>query len=150
MNNLMLMLVGCTKNKNGLYNCGSLGNNLDPSKYICRNSHTLLSIIGWIIVIIKIIVPLIIIVLGILDVGKNSISSKPEDIKNSVMSLVWRIVAGVSIFLSTSVVFSIMTWITDFDKAKEEYGASEDLKVCYACLLKPYDGECTLAKGMFD
>lgn len=149
MNNLMLMLVACTKNKNGLYDCGSFGSNLDPSKYICRNSHALLSIIGWIIVIIKIIVPLIIIVLGILDVGKNSISSKPEDIKKSVMSLVWRIVAGVSIFLSTSVVFSIMTWITDFDKAKKDYG-EDDATVCYACLLKPYDEKCANAKGMFD
>ncbi len=87
--------------------------------------------------------------MGILDVGKNSISSKPEDIKKSVMSLVWRLVAGISIFLSTSVIFSVMNWITGYKKAKEEYD-SNDLRVCYVCLLKPYDFECKTAKGMFD
>ena len=52
---------------------------------ICKMSSFLraLRIINYLITIAKILIPIIIIIKGITDVGKHVISSKPEEVRNA-------------------------------------------------------------------
>ena len=51
------------------------------SETFCANTHEILGLVGWALTIFKIIIPLVIIALGLIDLGKAAVSSKPEEIK---------------------------------------------------------------------
>lgn len=100
----------------------------------CSGTGSVLQFVGYIITIIKIAMPILIIVFGILDLGKAVVSSKEDEIKTSAKKLMWRIVAGIFIFFIPSIVI----WI--FGEISEYKDASAGFDNCKNCLLHPWDG----------
>lgn len=112
----------------------------------CADTHQILGIVGWALTIFKIVIPLIIIALGLLDLGKAAVSSKPEEIKKSAMSLVWRLVGGIIIFFIPTIIMLVFGFVTKFSDAQKHV----DWNVCYKCITAPWDSTCANASGSYD
>lgn len=126
-----------------------IGDTTTAAQSFCRNAHEVLGIIGWILTIIKIAIPLVIIALGLIDLAKAAISSKPEEIKKSATGLIWRFVGGVAIFFIPTIVMIIFGFVSGFGTATEQMG-KDNWNVCYKCITAPWDGACKNAKADYD
>ncbi len=104
----------------------------------CASTANLWQIVGWILLIFKIAIPILLIVFGIIDLGKAVIASKDDEIKKSVKSLAMRAAAGIIIFLIPTIIGFIMGFVNDFrDKDSAAY---KDFIVCRKCIISP--GKC--------
>ncbi len=111
---------------------------LDASTF-CRETATIWQFIGWILFVFKIVIPLLLILFGMIDLGKAVVSSDEKAIKSATSSLVKRAIAAVVIFFIPTIVSAIFGIVTGFSgKVKEQY------KVCANCVTKP--GSCNLSE----
>lgn len=76
----------------------------------------LLSLIGVVITAFKIVIPILLIVYGMLDVGRAVVGSKDDEIKKSLKAFAMRAVAAVVIFFIPSIVGLIMTAVGETTK----------------------------------
>ena len=60
--------------------------------------------VSTIVTIIKIVIPIILIVLGLVDLGKATIAQKEDEIKKAQMTFVKRIIAAVLVFFVVAIV----------------------------------------------
>ena len=104
----------------------------------CANTANIWQIAGYILLVFKIIIPILLIVWGMLDLGKAVVAAKDDEIKKATKSLAFRALAGVLIFFIPTIVSVIIGMVSNF----ADSGAKEDYNVCRACLTNPYDGEC--------
>ncbi len=103
----------------------------------CANTANIWQIIGYVLFVFKIAIPLLLIIFGMLDLGKAVIASKEDEIKKATGSLVRRAIAAVVIFLLPTIISFLMGVITGFVNVKEDY------KVCRQCLTSPTsDSQC--------
>ncbi len=102
----------------------------------CTQTKELLSFVGYILLIFKIIIPIIIIIYGMIDFGKAVVAEKDDDIKKSAKSLGRRAIAGIIIFFIPTIVTwvfgQVSTWGTDHTEFKK----------CEDCLLRPNSEDC--------
>lgn len=101
----------------------------------CAKTANIWQIVGYVLLVFKIAIPILLIVFGIIDLGKAVIASKEDEIKKATGSLVRRAIAAVVIFLLPTIVTFIMGLVTDFANS----GASEDFDICKACISRPND-----------
>lgn len=132
-------------------------------QHFCANTHQILSLVGWVLTIFKLAIPIIIIAIGIVDLGKAAVSSKPEEIKKSVGSLLWRLVGGIAIFFLPLIILTIFGWATGYNSSTNALGTStikahdnvnarevSDWEICKSCILAPMDDKCAYAVGSYD
>ena len=81
----------------------------------------LVVILRNIITIIKIAVPVIILVIGVIDLLKIVTAGTPEAVKEAVKTLTYRFLAGVAIFFLPSIVGAFMNLVSDYSSAKSTY-----------------------------
>ena len=93
--------------------------------------------IGWVFFILKIVVPIILIVMGSIDLAKAVAASKDDEIKKAVGSLVKRAVLGVLIFFIPTILNFVVELIGGDDIYDENSGT---FGRCTYCMLNP--GEC--------
>ena len=99
---------------------------------ICNNSEILntIRIIGIIIAIIKVVIPLLIIIFGMIDFGKAVISSDEKEINKSTTRLIKRIIVGISIYFIPTIILTL------FDVLEiSEIHNSDNFYKCTTCLL---------------
>lgn len=104
----------------------------------CASTANIWQIVGYILLVFKIAIPLLLIIFGMLDLGKAVIASKDDEIKKATGSLVKRAIAAVVIFLLPTLISFIMGMVTDFASS----GAKEDYDICRTCLVRPNDETC--------
>lgn len=109
---------------------------------ICYDASPILKLVGWVLTVFKIAIPLIIIALGVVDLASAAISSKPEEMKKSITSLVWRLVGGIAIFFIPTLVMLVFGFISDYNKSQDGVGS---WKICYSCVVSPWDETCRKA-----
>ena len=103
----------------------------------CTDTVNIWRLVGYFLMIFKIVIPIILIVLGMLDLGKAVVGSKDEEIKKSAKSLAMRIVAAVCIFFVPTIVsFVIRIVDTSVDELSQ---------VCAACISNPGGSVCDSA-----
>ena len=121
-------------------------NNLNIEEInICDPENTTLKafqVIGYILFILKILIPILIIVLGMIDFGKSAISSDEKAMQKSAMSLVKRIIIGIAIFFVPLLVKIIFNMIGQFSSEMKK-----DYINCVNCLTSPYKNCDTSYKG---
>ena len=98
---------------------------------ICSDLWEIWQIIGWVLWIFKIVIPVIIIVFGMIDLGKAVVASKDDEIKKSVKSLIMRAIAGIIIFFVPTIIGLIFGIVNDFSEVEGEYN------VCRSCITSP-------------
>lgn len=92
-------------------------------------------VIGWVLWIFKIVIPVLIIVFGMIDLGKAVVASKDDEIKKAMKSLAMRAVAGVVIFFIPALVGVIFSMVENFNtQVKGQYD------ICKKCIVNP--GTC--------
>ncbi len=115
------------------------------SETFCANTHEILGLVGWALTIFKIIIPLVIIALGLIDLGKAAVSSKPEEIKKSAQSLMWRLIGGIIIFFVPTIIMLVFGFVGRFGDAQNQI----DWDICYKCITAPWDGVCANAQSEY-
>lgn len=70
----------------------------------CDTLAPFLKIVGYIVTIFKIVVPLLLVIFGMLDVGKSVVAGKPDEVTKNLKSFAMRCVAAVLIFFIPSIV----------------------------------------------
>ena len=74
----------------------------------CLKTSGMWQLAGYVLFAIKIIVPLIIIVLGIIDFAKASLSSDDKAVSKAAASLLNRFIIGVAVFFVPTVVSIVL------------------------------------------
>lgn len=108
-----------------------------------RGIRQTFKIVGYLIQIIKWIVPLIIIILGMIDFGKAAISNDEKAINKAMMALIRRLIAGIVIFFIPTIVMAILN-IIEVSKGIEKKDNSQ-FGACTKCLFDPYNS-CEINK----
>lgn len=106
---------------------------------ICASSSGTLKVfqvIGYILYIIKILVPVIIIVLGTIEFGKASISKDEKSIMVAANNLLNKFIIGVLIFMIPTLLDALLSLVPDTSDATKDY------EKCTTCLLSPFNEEC--------
>ena len=86
--------------------------------------------IGHIVNVIKIVIPLVIIVLGMIDFGRAMISSDDKATASAAKSLVQRLIAGIIVFLIPTIFYGILNQV--FPDELNGY----DSMACTKCILR--------------
>ncbi len=84
----------------------------------CNGLDQVVVIVKFILNIIQWVVPIILIVLGTIDLVRAVIAGKEDDIKKHQTTLVKRVIAAVIVFLVPIIVSIIMGWIGNDDWKK--------------------------------
>lgn len=92
-------------------------------------------LLGVALIIVKIVVPILLIVYGMLDLSNAVIASKDDAIKISSIKLGKRIVLGLLVFLTPSIILGLFDMIDGLDSEDSSF------KPCLNCLLDP-NGDC--------
>ena len=101
----------------------------------CTDTSEMLQLVGKALMILKVGIPFILIGLGIIDLAKVAISAKPEEIKKTAVSLIWRIVGGIAIFFLPMIVIAMFGLVSGFNNGKKQI----DWAICESCLNNPWE-----------
>ncbi len=100
--------------------------------YFCQdNTLKVFKIVGYLIVVIKILIPLLLIVFGSIDFGKAVMANDEKEIKVATDMLVKRAIAGVIIFFIPTILKFAFSLVSN-SKSLEK---NSDLISCTNCLL---------------
>ena len=100
---------------------------------LCKGAQGAIQIVGYVILILKIALPVLIVGYGIFDLGKAVVADKDDVIKKAVKSLILRVVAGLAILLLPSLIIGIF----DLFYSGRDASARNDFKACSECFLNP-------------
>lgn len=99
-----------------------------------------LYLVSIIILIIKVAVPFLLVVTGIIDLIKIVVG-KPDDLTKQLIVFAKRCLAGVLIFITPSIVFAVFRILDDAIKYKD---IENKYQSCIACLQD--NGQCNFKK----
>ena len=99
---------------------------LDAADF-CTATAPIWKLIGDVINIFKIVIPIIIVLLAILDLGKAVMAGEEKEIKEAQKMLIKRIIYGVVIFFVVTLVQGVFSLV----------GESVDSSVCWTCATNP-------------
>lgn len=105
---------------------------IDISSF-CTEMKDVIQIIGYVLLVFKIAIPLLIIAFGVFDFGKAVVAEKEDEIKKQTKRLLFRVVAGIAIFLIPNIVLFLFGLINDYSSDRDAAGFS----VCEQCFLNP-------------
>ena len=103
----------------------------------CSQTANIWQIAGYVLLVFKIVIPLLLIIFGMIDLGKAVIASKEDEIKKATSSLVRRAIAAVIIFLLPTIVSFLVGIIGGFNEL-----AQADYELCRTCIVNPRDSGC--------
>lgn len=102
---------------------------LDGAGTFCADSAGIWGLLGWVVFILKIVIPLILIVLGMIDLGKAVVESDDKAINTAVNTLLHRFIAAVVVFFVPTIVNALFSAISNINLR------SADANTCTECLL---------------
>ena len=102
----------------------------------CGGTYTIWKLVGQILLIFKIVIPILLIIFGMIDLGKAVVGSKDDDVKKAITHLAFRAVAAVVIFFIPTLVGFIFSIVDDFSAVQDDYN------ICAACISNPNGGGC--------
>ena len=106
----------------------------------CQTLKPFLDIVGYVVIIVKIVIPILLIVFGMLDVGKSVIASKPDEVNKNLKSFAMRCVAAVLIFFIPSIVSVLINAVAQTggsDATGSNADANKNWLACWQYVLNP-------------
>ena len=88
-----------------------LFNMLNNTTDICNGMGPVLGLVGWVVLVIKIAVPILLIVLGMIDMTKAVMSKEEKEIKAAQSALIKKVIAAIIVFLVVTIVTLIFSTI---------------------------------------
>lgn len=102
----------------------------------CANTANIWQIVGYVLLVLKIVIPILIILYGMIDLGRAVVAAKDDEIKKSTKQLAFRAVAGIAIFFVPTIIGLLVNMLSIFADARD------DFQVCRACITSPNNSEC--------
>lgn len=99
----------------------------------CTGTANIWQVVGILLLVFKIVIPILLIIFGMIDLGKAVIASKDDEIKKATKSLMMRAISAVVIFFIPTLIGIIMGLVGGFGNVKS------DFDVCRSCITNPYD-----------
>ena len=99
----------------------------------CSKLKSPLKFISYVLLIVKIVIPLLLIVFGIIDLFKAVTGGKDGEISKSLKSFMFRLIAGVAIFFIPTIISFVFSLVDGFDQVESEFN------ICQKCILS---GQC--------
>jgi len=104
----------------------------------CEQTANIWQLLGYVVTIIKIVIPLILIIFGMIDLGKAVILSKDDAVSKAVTTLIKRFVAAVIVFFVPTIVNAVFSITANIN-------LTTDATVCIECITSPNGGVCDKA-----
>ena len=104
----------------------------------CRNSANVWQIVGYAFFIFKIIIPILLIVWGMLDLGRAVVAAKDDEVKKATKALAMRAISAVAIFFVPTIVGIVLGLVSSFNNED----VKDDWNVCRTCITSPSDSDC--------
>ena len=113
---------------------------LATEQQLCDTLEPIMTLIGYVIFGIKVVVPVILILFGMLDLSKAIMGKDDSAIKKAQGSLIKKIVVAVCVYLVITLVGLIMSLI---------YPSWDDncAEAVSCALTNPFDGNCEVIPG---
>ena len=94
-------------------------------------------IVSTIITIVQIVVPVLLIIFGMLDLGKAVIAAKEDEIKKGQQTFIKRLIAGAIVFFVILIVQTIVRFVSN---------GSASVMQCFNCFIRAEaeEGGCDL------
>ncbi len=102
----------------------------------CSDSASIWQVVGYFLLVFKIVIPILLIIFGMVDLGKAVISSDDKAVSKAATSLLKRVIAGVCIFFVPTIVGLVFNMVGNFSEVKDQY------KICSKCISSPTSSEC--------
>lgn len=109
----------------------------------CTSTANIWQVVGYVLLVFKIVIPIILIILGMLDLGKAVIGSKDDEIKKAMKSLMMRAISAVVIFFIPTLVGLVMSLVADF---KDNSATKNDFNICKGCITNP--SQCSVESSL--
>ena len=109
------------------------------SKGFCYNTSVVFQFIGYIVMILKIVIPVILIIVGVVALGKAVIASDDKEIKTAVNSLIKKFIAAVLIFFIPNIISALFSIVNGFNEVEADY------QTCVKCITGPTKSQCKSA-----
>lgn len=110
------------------------------AEYSCGNLDLIFSgsfpyVVSSAITIIKIVVPVLLIIFGMLDLGKAVVASKEDEIKKGQHTFIKRVITAVIVFFAIQLVQIVIRFVSNNDT---------DITSCFNCFINGKDepGAC--------
>ena len=97
----------------------------------CETTAPLWGLLGIAITAIKVVIPIILIVMGMLDMGKAVTSGKDDEVKKQLKVFLFRAIAAILVFFVPTIVGMIMQAVnsaTKSDATKDTCGYKDCIK----------------------
>ena len=108
-------------------------------KDFCLNTSAIWQFVGYGVLIVKIIIPIVLIIFGVVELSKCVVSGKDEDIKNVAKKLLTKIALAIAIFFIPTVTRLV------FGLIKQASESMVYANGCIECMLAPRKDSCTKA-----
>lgn len=95
----------------------------------CTETANIWLVLGWVVMVFKIVIPLLLIIFGMVDLGKAVISSDDKAISKAVGQLIRRFIAAVVVFFIPTIVSALFGVIGIIDDENKN-----DYQVCVQCV----------------
>ncbi len=95
----------------------------------CAQTANIWQVLGYVVVIFKIVIPLLLIILGMVDLGKAVISSDDKAISKAVGQLVRRFIAAIVVFFIPTIVSALFNALAIMNDSEQA-----DYNVCVQCV----------------
>lgn len=123
-----------------------MGTDVGTELGFCAHSANIWQVVGYVLLVFKIVIPILLIIWGMLDLGKAVVAAKDDEIKKATKSLAMRAISGIIIFFIPTIVSVIMGLVSNFSDA-----VGEDWDICRSCITNPNDPDCaTFAEDVWN
>lgn len=103
---------------------------------ICSQTAGLWQLVGNLLTMFKIVIPVILILVGIITLGKAVISTDEAEAKKGFNLLIKKFIIAVAIFFLPTLVSVMFTSVGNFNELKDDYD------VCKECISSPSGEYC--------
>lgn len=107
----------------------------------CSDAVDIWQTVGYFLLVFKVVIPLLLIIFGMIDLGKAVISSDEKAVSKAAKSLLMRAIAGVCIFFVPTIVGLLFKMVGNFGEVKDQYD------ICAACISNPTGSKCAADKA---
>ena len=109
---------------------------LMDAEYTCGGTNLIFSgsfpyIVSTIVMLIKIAVPILLIIFGMLDLGKAVIAAKEDEIKKGQQTFIKRAIAAVIVFFVIQIVQIVVRFVS---------GNDQNISGCFNCFINGESG----------
>ena len=106
----------------------------------CADTANIWQVLGYVVNVIKIVIPLILIILGMLDLGKAVVEDDDKAVNKAVTRLVKRFIAAVVMFFIPTIISAVFSMVVGVN-LKEN-----DANICVQCLTNGNGEVCQVAQ----